>query len=207
VLLAAGGVFIERGLARTNRPDAIASGILGLLLVGGALTAPLAVPLLSPTNLVAYQTRLGLRAAVEEVNEVADLDQHFADRFGWREMAEAVDAAVRTLPEAERRTALILARNYGEAASLEYHGRDLGLPPVASGHNNYALWGFGEAPDVVIAIGFSRKFIDDQFERVVEAGRIDAEWAMPYERDLPILVARSPRRSFGDIWSELRRFI
>jgi hypothetical protein len=207
VLLAAGGVIVGRGLERMRRPAPFAAAIVGLLLVAGAATAPLAVPLLSPSNLVAYQTRLGLRAAVEEFNEVAELDQHFADRFGWREMAESVASIARALPEPERRAALILARNYGEAAALEYHGGTLDLPPVASGHNNYALWGYAEPPDVVVAIGFQRDAIERHFEEVTLAGHHDAEWAMPYERRLPIFVARSPRRPFSEIWPELRRFI
>lgn len=206
MLLAAGGVAVDGLLRRSGKAWAPAMAPR-LLLVGGIVTAPLAVPLLPPAALVAYQERLGLRAVQEEQNELAELDQHFADRFGWEEMTEGVLEVVSALPEAERDRALILTRNYGEAGALEYFGRGRGMPHVASGHNNYALWGYGETPTMVVAVGMPKAFLDENFGEAEMAARLDLAWALPDERHAAIFVCREPLKDFEDIWSAARKFI
>ena len=73
------------------------------------------------------------------------LPQHFADRFGWPEMAAEVARVAATLPEAERKTARVWARNYGEAAALEKYGAPLGVPPVLCPHNSFWFWSVADA--------------------------------------------------------------
>lgn len=205
-LLAAGALPLETAIRRWGGRWAEPAA-LALLAAGGALTAPLAVPLLSPGDLVAYQERLGLRAVQEEANELAELDQHFADRFGWGDLAETVRAVVQRLPETERQGALILTRNYGEAGALEYFGGKKGLPRVASGHNNYALWGYGETPRLVIAVGLSRDVLEAYFDEITVAAQHDTLWALPDERGYGIYLCRAPLLPFAEIWQDLRRFI
>jgi hypothetical protein len=184
-----------------------ATAILILLAVGGAFTAPLAVPLLEPETLVAYQQRLGLRAVQEEKDALAELDQHFADRFGWEAMAEAVAGVIASLPEEERKDALVLTRNYGEAGALEYYAPRFGIPRVASGHNNYGLWGYGDAPSLVIGVGLSREKLETYFGEIETAARLNNRWAMPDEGRIEIFLCREPRRPFEEIWADLRRSI
>jgi len=45
-----------------------------------------------------------------------------------------------TLPPQDRATCGIAVRNYGEAGAIDYFGRQYGLPPVITGHQNYWLW-------------------------------------------------------------------
>lgn len=206
MLIAAGSLPVGKAMRRWGGRWA-EPAVLVLLAAGGAMTMPLAVPVLPPEELVAYQERLGLRAVQEEKNAIAELDQHFADRFGWKELAESVRDVVSKLPESERAKALILTRNYGEAGALEYFGKEPKLPRTASGHNNYALWGYGEKPQIVIAVGISPKFLEMNFADITVGGRHDAMWALPDERDYDIYVCREPLRDFDDIWSDLRRFI
>jgi hypothetical protein len=45
------------------------------------------------------------------------------------------------------------------------------------------------------------------FEQVDARGRSRCQDCMPHEDDLPIWVARGPRRPLVDIWPRIKRFI
>jgi hypothetical protein len=62
----------------------------------------MAIPLLPPARYVDYEKAIGLSAPVEEQGEIGLLPLHFALRFGWEELIEAVDTAHATLSEEER---------------------------------------------------------------------------------------------------------
>ena len=106
VLLAAGGVAIERFAQGRLRALPIALGVL--LLVEGALTLPLAVPLLPPERVPGYAALLGVEAPRDQVDDTAALPLHLAQRFGWIELADAVAHAADTLAPAERADAVVL---------------------------------------------------------------------------------------------------
>src|SRR5215510_4734435 len=89
MLLAAGAIAMERSShARPRRW--VRSAVLVVMVAGGALTAPLAIPVLPVETLIAYQRALGIRPTASENNRLGLLDQHFADRFGWEELAAEV---------------------------------------------------------------------------------------------------------------------
>ena len=71
---------------------------------------------------------------------MGSLPQHYADMFGWPELADAVAKAAASLPEEERARAIVVVGNYGEAGALEMFGAGR-LPRVACQHNNWYLWG------------------------------------------------------------------
>jgi hypothetical protein len=62
-----------------------------------------------------------------------------------------VRAVVADLPPAQRRTAVVVTQNYGEAGALQWYG---GLPPVYSGHNGYGDWGPPDSPGPVVYVGY-----------------------------------------------------
>jgi hypothetical protein len=207
MLLAAGAVATDRGLgrlrARWPRP-----ALLATLAAGGLALAPLAIPVLPVDTFMAYQRALGREPRADERQALGPLPQFFADRFGWREMTAEVARVVRSLPEAERERALIVTSNYGEAGALLYYGRGEGLPPVASQHNSFYLWGpQREDPQVVILVGMSAASVGDVFDEVHEAGRIVAPYAMPYETENPILVCRGFKIPLEEAWRQGRHYI
>jgi len=191
---------------RRRWPIPVAAAVL---VAAGALVAPLAIPILPVEKLIAYQEKLGAAPKQSENNALGLLSQHFADRFGWREMTAAVARAWSSLPPEERRDAMIVGSNYGEASAINYYGRALGLPPAVSQHNSFYLWGPGRTtpPSVVILVGFDAEDVSDTFERVEEAGRIDAPLAMPYETRRPILVGRGFKGALDEAWRRGRHFI
>jgi 4-amino-4-deoxy-L-arabinose transferase-like glycosyltransferase len=63
------------------------------------------------------------------------------DTVGWPRLVDDVAAAYRSLPDADRRGAVILTDNYGEAGAVDLLGPARGLPRAWSGHNGYGWWG------------------------------------------------------------------
>jgi hypothetical protein len=214
VLLAAGGVLwsgwtrqglLERRLGeRAPRLLAVpAVAILAFLL----LAAPLSLPLLSAQRYVAYQSRLGIGPSPGERHEMGVLPQMYADQHGWAEMAAAVHEAWEKLPEAERDRAFVFGRNYGEASAVELLGRSLGVPPVASGHNNWFLWGLPPGRDVAIVISDEKESCSGFASRELLVKMPGNPMAMPYESGRSIWACRQPTRPVSEIWSAVRNYI
>ncbi len=209
LLLAAGAVAVERLGSRGRAwrwvvPLALTHSSIALLVV-----LPFALPVLPPARFVAYSRALGVVPRQQERSALGALPQFFADRFGWRELAQEVARVHHALPEAERREAVIYTTNYGRAAALEYYAREFDLPPVICGHNSYWSWGPGEASGRIVLV------VDDEpeesllqdFAEVATAGGRRCTWCMPFESDVPIRVCRGHRAPIRDVWPQVRRFI
>jgi len=202
-LLCAGAVVAERAV----RPAWARRAALLAVVVPAALAAPLAIPILPPDAMVAWQERLGVRPRKLERMTYGDMPQHLADQLGWPEQVATVAAVARALPPEDRARAVIYTTNYGRAAALELLGRGLDLPPVICGHNQYALWGVPGNPEVVIALGgraegHARSFRDVRL--VAETPAVPH--AMPYESEVDVFVLRGPKRPVADLFREARHF-
>ena len=207
MLFAAGGVAYERLSARRGwhwlRP-----ALVGLVTLVGIVAVPLAVPILPPESLVRYAAAIGAEAPQEERQRRVALAQHFADRFGWENMVATVARVYQTLPPEERAHAAIIVGNYGEAGAIDFFGRRYGLPHAISGHNNYWLWGPGNATgEVVIVVGASREQLEPHFEDVTQAATVESEYAMAFETNLPVYVCRRLKRPLAEVWPALKRYI
>jgi hypothetical protein len=205
ILLAAGAIAMERVSfsLRWLRPLAAV-----WLVVAGIVIAPMTLPILPPDVLLKYGEAIGLEAPREERRATAALPQHFADRFGWRNMAETVARVFEDLPEDERRVAAIVTSNYGEAGAIDYFGPALGLPNAISGHNNYWLWGYGGANgEVLITLGFPRPALESLCTSVEQKATIVSPDAIPYETDLPVYVCRGTKIPMPEVWRRLKRFV
>ncbi len=210
-LLAAGGVVLERVLHRgRSAAPAWAYGVL--LVAGGLAVAPFALPLLPVPGYLAYAKALGLGPTTTERNEMGPLPQHFADRFGWPEMAAEVARVAATLPAGERTTTRVWARNYGEASALEKYGAALGIPRVLCPHNSWWFWSVEEARRTVpfegplIVIGSDRTDLETVFSSVEEAGKIGHPLAMPYE-NRRVWICRKPKQDLRGVLERDRLFI
>jgi hypothetical protein len=206
VLFAGGAVLLERLTANARR---LRGAVIALLAALAGLMAPFALPVLSVPDYLAYAAALGVTpaASAQERHRLADLPQHFADMFGWEDMARAVSAVYDTLSPEEKASARVFGQNYGEAGAMEFFRRSMPLPPAVSSHNNYWLWGPGPDGGVLIVIGGDRDDLDRVFASVTEAGRTHCDHCMPYENDLPIYVGRGWKTSLRELWPQLKRFI
>ncbi len=176
-----------------------------LVLAGGLVVMPLALPILPVDKLIAYEDALGYRPAPSEQRAGAEMPQYFGDMFGWREMAKAVSDAYWALPEDERAKAVFKARNYGEAAAIDVFGDH--LPPAISGHNNYYLWGpGGHDGSVIIATGDDTKDAESVCTSVEIVGRIGNAHAMPDETGLILFVCRGLKIPLIDLWPRFKNY-
>jgi hypothetical protein len=204
MLLAAGCVWMEQqawlGTRQWRKP-----AIVMTLFAGGAIAAPLAMPILPVKGAIRYSTFWNVQAIRVENVPQDDLPQLFGDMFGWQEQVEAVAKVYQALPAQDRRAAAILAYNYGEASAIDYFGRRYGLPRATCGQNQYGFWGPDKRPTaVVVAIGFRKADLGKLFSDVLPTAHVHSQYALPDERDLTIFVCRNPKLSLLESWPHLK---
>ncbi len=169
--------------------------------------APFGLPLLPVESYVAYSKAMGVAPSTAERKELSQLPQFYADMHGWDAIVSTVAEVYLGLPETDRRQAGVFAFNYGVAGAVEFLGRGRGLTRVASGHNNYWLWGPGTPPpEVVIVVGGDADGHRSVFSSVTQAATIRCGHCMPYENDNPVFVCRRPRSSLDELWPALKHF-
>jgi len=205
ILLAAGATLVERAVAGRHAIHvAVAVGVIA----GGLVVLPMSVPILPPETFVSYSKAIGLAPAQAERNALGALPQHMADRYGWENMARTIAHVYEALPPNERSAAAIVGSNYGEAGAVDYFGPALGLPKAISGHNNYWLWGYGNANgEVLITVGIRKDRLDELCSSVEQRATVVSPYAMPYETDLPIYVCRGLKIPIAEAWARLKRFV
>jgi len=204
LLFAAGGVAVERTVRSAGVRNAYA-----LAAAAGTLAfAPLALPLLPEPAFIAYadalRGSLHVGVAESEHHQAARLPQYFADMHAWRELADRVAVVERSLSPEDRANAAVLTQNYGEAAAVDVFG-DHTLS-VVCGHNNYYLWGSHGSPAVLIVVGGTLRAYARVFRDVRRVQIVVSAYAMPYENDLPIFLARDPRVGLQAFWPQLRHY-
>jgi hypothetical protein len=207
MLFAAGGVAAERVFVA--RVKWLKPVLLGVILVTGALCAPLALPILPPDKLTAYMQAIRLQPPRTETSHTAALPQVFADQFGWEQMVGSVAHVYHHLrPEDEKRAA-IFCQNYGEAGAIDFFGPKLGLPPAISGHQNYFLWGPRDwTGEVVLVLDTNDDDERQLFVSVQDLGQIvSSPWAMPFERRMHIFLCRDLKVSVQELWPRIKNWL
>jgi hypothetical protein len=204
-LLALGGVAFERATSAPRR-GAWRVAAVAVPLAGMLALLPFALPVLPPETFVRYQAALGRKAEAVEHHRMGALPQHYADMFGWPEFADSVARVASALSPEERSRAIVIVDNYGEAGALEMfdHGR---LPRIACQHNTWYLWG-PPAWDrsVAIFVGRDSAEVARECDDVRVAGIAGHPLAMPYERDLPIVIARHFRPDLAAAWKQGKHY-
>lgn len=206
VMFAAGAVqlseFVMAKKWNAAKPVLIAAPILF-----GTVILPFALPVLPVESFIAYKNFLGVKEHENERHEMGPLPQHYADMFGWRELAANVIRSYTSLPDSIRQRTVIFTTNYGRAGSIEFFGRGDTLPPVLCGHNNYWYWGPGrDAGKYVIIVGGRMEDHVDDFDHVEQIGESDQPYAMPYERHVPIFLGKNLKLPLSAVWDQTRHF-
>jgi hypothetical protein len=204
VLLAAGAVVFER-YTRT-RARALRAAMVSLLLVGGGVLLPIALPVLPPPDAARYAQALGVVPRIER--EAAPLPEWLAERLGWPELVAAVANVAQQLSPDERRRAVVLAASYDIAGAVELFGPAHGLARVVSPHNSWLLWANEhsfEPTDVVIAVGFSEATLREHFRELRAAGSRRCDVCLSDSHDIAMFVAREPLAPLSTLTQALRR--
>jgi hypothetical protein len=200
-------MFALGAAACTMLPTALVAVWALLAAANGALSLPLVLPVLPPQRLERMLDHMSFRPRpVEAAGIGAPLMQMLSDEFGWRDLARGVEAVYAALPPADRTRAAIFASNYGEAAAIDVYGT--GLPPALSGNNQYYLWGpRGYDGSVVIAINVDPakwSAICDSAQVVARFGT--SPYAMPYERNRPIVLCRGMHPPLPQLWPAFKHY-
>jgi hypothetical protein len=207
MLFAAGGVAIERVFA--VRLTWLKPALLAIILLAGALFAPVIVPILSPDKLVGYMRAIHFEPPRTETSHTAALPQIFADQFGWEEMVGSVAHVYRHLQPEDQKRAAIFCQNYGEAGAIDFFGSKLGLPPAVSGHQNYFLWGPRDwNGEVILVLDTDAGDERELFGSIEDLGQVaSSPWAMPYERRNHIFLCRGLKVSVQELWPRAKKWL
>jgi hypothetical protein len=86
-------------------------------------------------------------------------------------------------------------------------GRERGLPPAISGHNNYWLWGpRGATGELLIVIGGERDRLEQLFASVELGTTVECDYCMPYENNQPVWICRDLQVSIDELWPQVKHF-
>jgi 4-amino-4-deoxy-L-arabinose transferase-like glycosyltransferase len=176
------------------------------LVIGGIVLAPLAIPLLPVNVLVAYVRAMGGTNVKTETADSGILPQHFADRFGWEELAVSMSNVYHSVPAQDRAKACIFTSNYGEAGALQFYSSKYELPPVISGHNTYYVWGPGNCTgEVLIYVGQATiADLKQGFADVQQVAVTKCQYCMPFENDVPIFLCRGIKMLIKQAWPQTK---
>ncbi|MFZ0365735.1 MAG: glycosyltransferase family 39 protein [Candidatus Cybelea sp.] len=200
-------MFALGAAACTRLPRLLVAFWAVVVAVNGALSLPFVLPVLAPDRLEQMLNRMAYRPPpIEAAGIGAPLMQMLSDEFGWRELAGDVEAAYGALSPADRARAAIYASNYGEAAAIDVYGT--GLPPALSGNNQYYLWGPRKYDgSVVLGVNVDPakwSTICDSAQVVGHFGT--SPYAMPYERNRPIVLCRGMHPSLAQRWPAFKHY-
>src|ERR1044072_4565433 len=206
LLFAAGAVAIEAGIERT-RHGWLKPVMIVLLVGGGAWLAPVVVPVFSIDRFFSYMNTLPFKLPrSEHSHERAALPQHYADQFGWEELAAMTAQAWARVRPDERDDCAIFGQNYGQAGAIDFFGPRYGLPPAISGHQTYYLWGpRNYSGKCMIVLGDKQERLAELFEQVEYVGTSDNQYAL--ERNISVYLCRGAK--FGrlkELWPQIKKW-
>jgi hypothetical protein len=203
MLLAAGGVALER-LFVVRRGAWLRRALIAGIGLLGVVFAPMSLPCMPPETYVRYSRALGFEPPPIETHRLGPLPQLFADRFGWREMAETVAGIYHALPSADRAKAAVFGQNYGQAGAIDMYRATLDLPRALSGHLAYHAWGPPEPPpEVLIVLDDDRETLEALFDSVEHGGFVEHPYSMPYQH-FDVWVCRGFKVPLRELWPRLR---
>jgi uncharacterized membrane protein len=201
ILIAAGAVYIENITAGGNILIKPAILIFMVLIILPGL--PFSLPVLPFEKMVEYgqhSKKLGLGQFLYwEDGRAHSLPQDYADMTGWQELAGIVISTYRNLDATEKAECAIYGENYGQAGSVKYFGKNVGLLEPVSFSDNFLFW----APDtlsarIFIYINDDTSGISAYFGSIQEMGRITNPYAR--ESGLPVYLCRFPRNDFKEFY-------
>jgi 4-amino-4-deoxy-L-arabinose transferase-like glycosyltransferase len=205
-LIATGAVAIDK-LLKPAWKKFVLPLIVVSIIAGGVLLTPVFCPVLPPHSLKNYLSAIGLQIDIEEGKKGEPIPQWLADRIGWRELAADVAEVYHSLPESEKRNAVIITTNYGEAGALEYYGPEFALPAVYATHNSYHTWG-PPSDTIRTYIGVYLEYDDvkDKFDSVKEAKVYHCPDCTRPQQNIPVYIMRGPKISIEKEWDKFRYY-
>jgi 4-amino-4-deoxy-L-arabinose transferase-like glycosyltransferase len=205
VLLAAGSVMWESWLDR-RRYQWLKLAYPALMVVAGAVFAPLVIPVLPPQMYIRYTKALHLQPPRLETHRLGPLPQLYADQFGWEEMTATVARVYNSLPPEVRAKTAIFGQNYGQAGAIDLFGPKYGLPPAISGHQTYFYWGPREyTGESMIVMQGQQQDLERRFASVERVASVYHPYSMPYEH-FDVFYCRGLKQPLKEIWLQVKNW-
>ncbi len=200
---AAGAVFWTEWASGSRPRHALVGAYAIFVTLAITLTAPFAVPVLSPGDFVRYTRVLHFEPKDSEQHDGSSFPEFFADHLGWQSLADAVSRVYHALPPSEQRMTGIIAANYGQASAINILGRPLGLPAAISGHQNYWMWGpHGyTGKEMIVVTDAPLAAMLHYYRSCTVADHQTSLYAMPWEQRF-IYVCRDRFQSYAADWTQ-----
>ncbi len=200
LLFAAGAVAVERRVAaRRSRGLATLVGTRATgaaLVVSGLLSVLIALPVLPARALHTV--------ALQKIN------YDLAETIAWPREVSQIATVYRALTAPQRRHAIVLAGNYGEAGALERYGAQFGIPidRVFSGANSF--WQWGPPPNsttIAIAVNMDPALLHRLFARI-KRGLVyrNGLGVADDEQGIEVMVASGLRRPWSKSWRQVQDY-
>ncbi|HET9100035.1 MAG TPA: glycosyltransferase family 39 protein [Acidobacteriaceae bacterium] len=204
VLFAAGALAWQNLFSGSRKTAWLLPAWCVVMIILGAITLPMAIPVMPPYTWIRYTKALHLVSQNTETAKTGPLPQFYADRFGWHGLVAEVARIYNSLTPADRTKAGIFCSNYGEAAAVDLFGPKYGLPSTISGHQNYYFWGPREYTGaLLIVVGETKSDLEKYCGSVKQVGTVDNPLAMPYENG-PIYLCRGGEVPLSAYWPNVK---
>lgn len=206
MLFAAGAIAFERVTSCRPRLHWTRSAYIALVLIVGAILAPLVCPILPPQMFIAYQKKLGITPPASENQNNGPLPQYFADEFGWEPMVQQVARVYHSLTSEEQAKTAIFSNGWGEAAAVDFFGPKYGLPKAISKHNQYWIWGpRNYTGEIMIVLRSDGSGDRTHFLSVEDMGVLREPYARRDEW-FHIWLCRGLKWNLQDLWPKLKQY-
>ena len=188
-LLAAGAISADGWLRDLRGRKQLLAAALGLSLVVGAVIGLAVLP-------------------ARWLGPVLAVNPDAGEQVAWPRYVDQIAAVWNRLPGSQRATGVVLTQNYGEAGAIDRYGRELGLPQVYSGANNFWLWGPPPAADnAAIAVNLDPAFLHREFRHVrLVATFWNGLGVSDDEQGAQVFVATGLRSTWARAWPAFRNY-
>ena len=137
---------------------------------------------------------------------VPGLNSTVGDQVGWPAYVGQVAQAYRTLSADERRDAVVVTSNYGEAGAIDRFGPAFGLPAAISGQNE--LFRQAQPPNrpvTLLAVGGGAVRVAGHNATCTVVARLDNGVGVSNEEQgQPVAVCRDARQPWKAIWPQFQ---
>ena len=175
-----------------------------ILVVTLVVALPVTTPILPPGLTARYIDALGLRPP-EERERGGTLPMHLGLFFHAEAVLQPLQRVYATLTPEEQARVEILTGSFGETGAVNVLGPGRGLPPSIGRHNQYGLWGPGDARGELMLVPHGDESqLREWFESCERRAEIDCPYCMEQMDAQAVYLCRNARRPLRELWPQMR---